>query len=49
MQVSSLLSANAGDEHHQDANWMECPSCSYDNPRDYQTCTFCGSPLKVDH
>jgi len=48
MQVSSLLSTNAGDEHHLDENWQDCPSCGYDNPADYSECTFCGAALEQE-
>lgn len=45
MHVNRLLSTNAGDEHHLEENWMDCPSCGYDNPRNNQQCTFCGAAL----
>lgn len=46
MRVNELLATTTGDEHHTDENWTDCPSCGYDNPQDYQSCTFCGADLE---
>lgn len=45
IDVTEMLDTNAGDEHHEDDNWTECGACGYDNPADYNDCTFCGASL----
>jgi len=35
----------AGDECHAPGNWQECSACGYDNPTNYDACTFCGGEL----
>lgn len=40
LDVTDLMTTNAGDEFHRPENWQKCPSCRREYRVDYENCPW---------